>query len=372
MCVSEREWPAARLIHLSGGCRAINNPGPTVDLHPAALNGKNARIDLKEYGAIYADLESLGLPIVGVDFYSHVMEVEGRVPPNWRPYHKSPISVWSCQETGQKWRRISLGAHQRKNGRLWDLASRISHQSRVCGWRLRQISDAYHEQLVAHLQDGEFLEGQCFEDEFTWLAYLSIQSFLVDACVLRDYLAEFAAHFVYGPQAGIGKVNVTSMSGLKTKFLDKSAQSDSLSVVLKEATGDGGWIKELGSYRNLVVHSAPLAKAQKKLLAVSAVLKIGDSSALPSIRCPIPQNPQGISAARACGEHFEDFTAQFDAFVSAAVGESPSADGLAYSHGVLGRLGDLSSMLSDRSPVPPEKIVINKADLLEPIQIRSA
>jgi hypothetical protein len=146
-----------------------NNPGPTVDLLPIATNRKHARLGLSQYGAIYSSLQSLGLLVVGVDFYSHVLEAKGKVPPNWRPYHGSATTAWPWDETDMKWSHISHNAYKRKNGRLWDLASRISHQMRVCSWRLRQISEAYREQLFAKYDGSEFRKGQRFEDGFTWV-----------------------------------------------------------------------------------------------------------------------------------------------------------------------------------------------------------
>src|SRR5437899_7601696 len=153
------EWPAGRIVHLGGGFRAVNHQGPEVDLQPTALNGQCVRIKLGSYAEIYANLETLGLLIVGVDFYSHVLEFEGQVPPNWRPYHKSPTGVWPCDDIGMKWAHIGHAAHKRKNGRLWDLASRIAHQMRVCGWRMRQVSEAYQDQLFTRVREGELREG---------------------------------------------------------------------------------------------------------------------------------------------------------------------------------------------------------------------
>src|ERR1019366_8070066 len=205
---------------------------------------------------------------------------------------------------------ISHNSHKRKKGRLWDLASRISHQMRVCSWRLRQISEAYREQLFAKYDGSEFRKGQRFEDGFTWLAYMSIQSFLVDACILRDYLAEFSAHFIYTSHQS-RRAALTSMAALKKKILDTIADADAVTQFLKDATSDGGWLKELGEYRDLVVHSAPLAKAEQKLFAVCDVIDIGEpGGSLPCVKFPIPENPQIISKMRATGSLSEDFTLQ--------------------------------------------------------------
>lgn len=290
----QQSWPAARIVHLSGGCRAINNndPGPIVVLFPIATIGKQVQLTLPSYGAIYPSLQSLGLFIVGVEFYSHVLEAKGKVPPNWRPYHRCATTAWPWDEPDMKWSHIGHNAHKRKNGRLWDLASRISHQMRVCSWRLRQISEAYREQLFAKYDSSGFPQGQRFEDGFTWLAFLSIQSFLVDACILRDYLAEFSAHFIYASHLKSATAALTSMSGLKKNILDKIADADAVTQLLKAATSEGGWLKELGEYRDMVVHSAPLARAEQKLYAVCEVLDIGEHREPAPVRqVPDPGQP---------------------------------------------------------------------------------
>ena len=68
-----------------------------------------------------------------------------------------------------------------------------------------------------------------FDNAFVWQSYVAIHAFLVDACILRDYLAEFAAHFLYGPRLGMAKINVTTATGLK-KLLSKLAEADELTA----------------------------------------------------------------------------------------------------------------------------------------------
>ncbi len=53
MTERKQEWPSGRIVHLFGGCRAINISGPTVDLDPYTLDGKHAQFQLKSYGSIY-------------------------------------------------------------------------------------------------------------------------------------------------------------------------------------------------------------------------------------------------------------------------------------------------------------------------------
>ena len=150
---------------------------------------------------------------------------------------------------------------------LWDTASRIGHQLRVCDWRLREISEAYSNQLLARLKQKDFKIGTRFEDGFTWLTYLSLQSFLVDACILRDYLSEFAAEYIYKPLIDLKNQRITAMAALKKKVLNKISDPDTLTKELEMAAGENGWLTLLGNYRDLVVHSAPLAQAKVKLFS---------------------------------------------------------------------------------------------------------
>lgn len=276
---------------------------------------------------------------------------------------------WPSEDEAQRWSQIGHAAFSRNDGRLWDVASRISHQLRVCSWRLRQISDSYSDQLNAKIKGDAFRVGTRFADGFTWLAYLSIQAFLVDACILRDYMAEYYALFLCPDQQLFGRNPITSMGGLKRKLLDKLTCEDAATKALQVATTEGGWLHELGAYRDLVVHSAPLAKAQSRMFAVTAELCLGVSGALPAVRLPIPANPQGIAKVRATGEHFEDFARQFELFVQASQGEAQSSDGMIYAHKALAQLSLLARQLGERSPAPPKIPHFSESNIIGPVTI---
>jgi len=151
----ENKWPAARIIHLSGGSRAINDHDPLVRFIPNTIND----IQVNTYGAIYGALESIGFRIIGVDFYSHVYEVEGTLPPNWRSHYRSSNTSWPTEETVQVWRNIGHAGFKRKDGLLWDTASRIGRQLRVCDRRLRDISESYSTQLGKWAKWGSWEMG---------------------------------------------------------------------------------------------------------------------------------------------------------------------------------------------------------------------
>ena len=362
-------WPATRIVHLIGGCRAINNLDPIVYFDPPVIEGEKSQFQISKYGVIYHCLKMLGISIIGVDFFSHVLHVEGSIPPDWRSYHQTKNTSWPVEEIAQKWRNIGHAAFKQKNGSLWDIGSRIGHQLRVCNWRLREISEAYRNQLFAKVQRKEFKVGQSFEDGFTWLSYLSIQSFLVDACILRDYLSEFMSEYIYKDMVDLGNLKITSMGAFKKKVLNKINEPDSFTQELKQETSNDGWITLLGNYRDIVVHSAPLALARRKLFSICEELKVTGIGGLPIIRCPIPENPATILTSRSTGDHFENFDNQFNIFIEAAKGDIPMLDGLNYASTVLGNLAILSGKISERSPVAPEMISFDDSNIIGKVKI---
>jgi len=369
MEINTQNWPVAiRIIHLKGGARAINNPGPTVIIRPQTIDGKELKLQLKTYGSIFSNLEALGFDIIGTDFYTNDSEIEGNAPPQWQPFHRQQETVWPTTKVTQLWRQIAHASLKKEKGYLWDISSRIAHQLRVVGWRLREISEIYHLQLRSRVNRGDFEEGIMFEDRNTWFIYNALQTFLVDACILRDYMAEFAGNAIFRERYKITKKSITSISGLIENVLNKISEPDPLLIQFKVSTNNGGWIKTLGNYRNLIVHSAPLAYAEKKLFIVCRTYKIKQNTKLPAIHCPIPDDPGHIQESRAKGIHFENFSDQFDKFTKAVRGEIPSLDGIDYAHMVLRYLVDFSKMLAEESPIMPEKIVINKSDIIEPIK----
>ncbi len=355
----ENKWPAARIVHLAGGCRAINHHDPSVRFLPTKMDG----IQAPTYGALYGVLESLGFRIIGVDFYSHISEVEGTVPPNWRSYYRSGKTPWPTEETAQAWRNIGNAGFKKKDALLWDMASRIGYQLRVCDWRLRDISEAYGAQLQVRLK-GDFKPATRFEDGFTWLTYLSLQSFLVDACILRDYLSEFAAEYLYKPMMGLGNLRITAMGALKKKVLNNIPNPDPLARELQTAAGDNGWLTVLGNYRDLVIHAAPLAQAKSRLFSLCDTLSIPGGMSMPAIRCPIPENPAMILSARSTGDHFADFESQFNTFARAAAGEVAMIDGIDYASEALGRLSVLAIKIAEKSPVAPEMMVFDRSNII--------
>jgi len=300
-----RESPAVRSIHLQGGCRA-NDLGGKLQLELTASNGKTAVLTPPTFHHAYGVLTRAGFTVVGADFYFEVAQADGRRLPDWRAYHHLGRTSWPCAEQADNWSFIAHAAILQKNRLLWDVASRVRHQLRSCDWRLRQISECYRDQLHSKVRNSQFVDGQRFDDGFTWLAYLAIQAFLVDACVLRDYLAEYRALILTQTGSVTFNGKVTRIGSLKKQCLSKGPLNIPVDQAMKKATEPGGWLHLLGSYRDLVVHYAPLASAGKSLYAVCRPLRLDAETTLPAIKLPIPPDPDKISAGRTSGAHFDD------------------------------------------------------------------
>lgn len=327
------------------------------------------RFDSRRYDSLYSELSSLEIAPIGFEFITNSLEAKGLMPTNWRTYHPwEKNKVWPCNDEMDKWAQIAYAASEINDAALWDIARRISHQLRVCAWRLYQLSDAYGAQLKARITNRNFKPGEQFVDSFTWLGYLAIQVFLVDACVLRDYIAEFFACYAC-PECKKMPSHITRMSGVKRMILDKADSTDPLFQDLKAATSPGGWLYVLGAYRDLVVHCVPLARAESKLWALSTEFPIKGAKPLASISLPLPKNPSEIAAARSSPKRTERLVQELRLLTRASRGEEPGTDALIYCYSTLDSLTLLSSRLAERSPLLPKIPHLTDKDIIGKIEV---
>lgn len=363
-------WLAARTAHLPGGLRAFNGLEPTVHVYPVAPGQPEPRFLARAYGTLYQDLQARDLLPIGFEFLTNSLEAKGLVPKNWRSYHPwGPKNIWPCEVQIEEWSQIGWVASQERRAELWDLARRISHQLRVCAWRMYQLSDAYHVQLKARTAERDISTGLRFEDGFTWLGYLAAQAYLVDACILRDYLAEFFVAFVC-PEPDRPKLHIVTMAGAKKHVLDKVKSSDPLFGELASATSKGGWLFQLGAYRDLCVHCVPLARSESRLFAVGAAIPIRGAAPLIGVSLPLPADPSAIAAERASPRRGDRLAKELKLMTSATRGEVSSADALLYCYSALDRLTLLATKLRKYSPVEPQMPHLTDAHVIGDITVR--
>jgi len=149
------------------------------------------------------------------------------------------------------------------------------------------------------------------------------------------------------------------MGSFVKHILKGIGRNDPLTRRLTQDADRDGWVSRLGSYRDLVVHTAPLAHASGRLFSVCEELHLPDDQKLPAIRCPIPEDPASVSQVRAKGEHLEDFEKHVEFIVSAAKGDVPTVDGMSYASSALGLLSRLADDAAEWSPVEPRIPIIH-------------
>lgn len=336
-----------RELHLAGGCRALNGMDQYVDLNIPTLSGRNIRVKIASFPSLYHEVKKLRIPIIGCDFFHDPNQVSGLVPPEWRVKSASG-PIWLCTDQGHEWAFIKNSAFEEKNGILCDLASRLSHQIRACEWRLRELSECYARQLASSLPK-KYNRSSLFLDGNTSLCYMAFQSFLIDACILRDYLCEFyAAVVLSGPNAT--KEKISAVGGL-IKHFDKKPPSDAVGKAILASTKRGQWLCELGAYRNLVVHAAPLSQAGESLYAVVRHYALPQGEILSTVKLPIPKSPSGLREARDNKSYFQDVG--IARFSNSVKDVENCADALEYSHLCMQLLGALSDSIAKISPLKP-------------------
>ncbi|MFK0271813.1 hypothetical protein [Pseudomonas asiatica] len=344
------EWLAVREVHISGGIRVLSYDKSCNFLYPGDMTGERKAIEINTYTSLFSDIRNLGLEVVGCDFFtgSHA-----QARPEWR-VKPSLGSGWLTWDQGRDWSFIAHGAFKKNDSQLYDIATRISHQLRSCEWRVRQLSEAYMDQLNSKLQSGDFKDGQRFLDGYTELCYLAAQTFLIDACTLRDYLIEF-----YWYVKPTGPANITSIGALCSHW-KKNPPTDPHGVEIQKVSSAGNWLDTLGSYRNLIIHAAPLATAGATLYAITGIAKLSDGQSLPFVKLPLPSNPGKLKADRTSGKHFDDpslHRARFHNIIEKADAVT-ALDSLSYAHSCMEKLSIWAASLAELSPVEAEMPVV--------------
>jgi hypothetical protein len=342
---------------------------PQVLFDLKALDQGRVSLTLPSFGALFSRIQRCGIRVIGCDFLTTQEQANGHSPPEWRSMSLGSTSPWLCGEQGDHWSFIAHGAFNHQIGALWDIAGRISHQLRACDWRLRQLSDAYADQLRPFIGGKEFREGKRFTDGYTLLCFLALHAFLVDACVLRDYLAEFYAWVGAHNGMPISPHRITSM-GTLVKRLDAMKPTDAFGTELRAVTQPGSWLHELGAYRDLIVHVAPLAKAGNSFFAVTRIFVLSGSRQMPGIKLPLPNDPTQLSQERGSGTYFDDKSMDFARFSSVSNDHAGMRDGLEYAHDSLHRLSLLAASASTLAPVPAEIPRLTAADITDLTRVK--
>ncbi|MGE4262561.1 hypothetical protein [Shewanella sp.] len=356
------DWPfCGRCAFLLGGPLATISPQEdVVNIWPKTTDGKTLEIKIDTFGKLYYALRKFNLPIIGVEFTTNYGEYVGESPRQFRGFTEQS-SIWPNWDAQQRWHEIALSSFHNKNGLSYDLSNRISFQLNSVNNKLKNLHIAYQNQLNSLIIQNSFKDQQRFQNLYTDLVYQEFHSFLFDTGILRDNLCEYVYNFLKNGLLKEDKKDITSASGL-LKILKKRANHSRLESHLMKEMSQGGWIFEMGQYRDLVMHSAPINIASHRLFAIQESITLPDNKALPSVRFPLPENPSKLYTERSKRNDFDKYISQSKELSRISLEDRGAYDCLEYSHKIFGLLSNLALEISKISPFKPmrQTFILNK------------
>lgn len=360
MTSSNEDWPhVCRIIWLSGGIVAINEPGKSVQIRAGSDGPIVYEFQLPTYSSLIPMLTQAGISVMGANFIQDMDEIRGIRPPEFRAW----VGSWRVADLHQRWREVAHAASQNNDMVLMDVVSRIATELMYCEMRLLNLSQAYSTQLCGKALQGALKKYTRFADLNSPQIYLAIHALFWELAVLRDNLAEFAAKYLFGFE------RITTLKGLLKSLSQSEHQSDDLAIDLASAGSDTGWLATFTAYRNLFTHSAPMEQAAGIAFAVLDHIELAGACSVPQLYYALPSNVQELVKRRSGGPLYKDF----DELIAASTGRKPmpeaEPDALHYLHSSLSQMSLLAERIIRRSPTTPKTIHLTDADIIGSIQI---
>lgn len=367
------DWPLVRReIHLLGGAYAINSPEKKnqIFVFPNTFDNKFPIIPLSSFGQLYISLNRYGTKVIGSEFLYHKIHFDGSDLPEFRFYHDYKTYQWAHNYAKQAWGEISISSYRMKNGHLFDLSKRIQYMINSLNNSFFDLSISYRNQLNARVVRNDLKIGQKFEDAFSHLIYDKFQIFLFNACILRDYIAEFVFHYVIPKEIRTEK-HMTTTSRIYNKYYkDRDVHTD-FDKYFKKICSPTGWLHQLGAYRDLVMHACPLSMPNKRAWIRLDAINLLDDKQLPRIIAPIPKSPDSIKFERNKFEFFTDFEKLINQFFDRSNDESESIDLLEYSVNIMENFSALLCKTIALSPIKGQMMVFGPHNIKGDIKISS-
>ena len=366
--MAEQDWlNVARRVHLLGGIRAINNPGPKVIVIPGSDKKQPIEYSIPHYKGLLASLIAQQIVPIGVEYYEFPEQLKGYFPPKWRPVHFGYSTIYPTAEAEDLWSCLANAGLEGNNLEFADVCRRITFEIRASSWRLQDVSNSYETELRALCEQNKFSRGRRFKSLNSFFVFLSTHSFLVDICTLRDYVAEFVSAFLL---SGFFSNRITSMSALRRVLPPVKDQNKIASELLDitDRSGQNGWLAKLGAYRDLVVHSTPLVESMHIGMMVQRYLRMGDRFEIPSVYFPIPANPFKVESVRSKGVAYNTVEEWIEDSIKHDPEKASSPDALDYCADVLGKMVSLILRIGKESPIKPKRFTLTEKDIIGPIR----
>ena len=355
------EWPnTGRVVRLTGGLVAFNNPGPSVEVC-AGSNGKTIhRFTLSTYAGLFEALKKQGFAIIGVTFVVSTDELEGLRPAEFRSAGSD--SGWPLWSAKKQWREIAFAAGKSNEMKLLDILSRIAFGLEYSQTRLYDLAAAYGFQLRAHMQKDQTMEYHAFKDLNSREVYKCIHALFWELAVLRDTLAEFAAVFCFS-QSG-----VRTLGGL-LKWIKRTQNPDPIAKAILNISDSSlnGWLAKFSCYRDFFTHVAPMEWATGVAFTVQDTRKINDVLKVPQIYYALPGDIDDLTRERSNGSFYRTL----EALGEASRGRRDRAvdpDALEYLHSSLNNFVEFATALINRSPTVPIPISLTADNIIDDIK----
>ncbi len=358
---SNSEWHnVLRIVWISGGIVALNEPGPDIHINLGMAGRSFTTLRINIFTELFKTLQEKGFPILGATFVTSPEEIQGLRPLDFRAM--SSTKGWLLWDVTQQWRQIVFAAGDDSFMPLMDVASRIASCLRYSEMRLHDLALAYSVQLRGHLNNSDPKNYQRFKDINSFGVYKAIHALFWQIAVLRDTLAEFAAVFCFS------RVGVKTMRGLRTS-LTKNPPSDPLShEILSSTDQSNGWMARFSNYRNFFTHVAPMEQAAGVAFAVQDMLDLSGGLSIPQIYYALPRDIEDLEQKRSQGIFFNSLE-ELGAASSRKHERALEPDALDYLHNCINQFGELALMMVGRSPIAPKPIHIGPEDIIGEVKI---
>lgn len=356
-----------RIVHLLGGLRALINENQILEIIPCLSKKDNCigKFDQDLINVLYL----LKLKPIGIDYFTNIDQIKGYYPPEWRLASHSDHLIMSSLNvsTDMKWSHISSN-RTLKDTKLRDLSNRITFFIRSCKYRLREISEAYMNELLILVKQQQ-TEERLFSSINTLRTIYAINAFLADACMLRDRLAEFIAIYVY-PELSI-KINkdISTFGSLRKHILKSLLVDDSFANDLYKISSQEdeiGWLGEIGLYRDYLTHTGLLKNLQNSFLMRFDHKVLESNIKLPFLVFPLMdvEKTKHINSDIKTLDDMQQWREQID-----ELNQKSKKDALEFCFNSLNNLLALENELIKKSPVKPEILKLSADDIIGEIII---
>jgi hypothetical protein len=346
----------ARVAHLLGGLRSRCGGDTSASLNLVGVDENLFDWQLRSPNEFFGWLRWLGLTLVGTDTALIQSARPDLEPPLWQSYSAAIGKKRSSLPTRLLWSDLANGSYEASNLSLHDLSARIHFHLQAVDWRLRALSESYGRELSNLVENHKFEHGERQYTGHTEAIFLALHAFMVEACVLRDYLAEYVASVTQTTLANGSPIR--RMSKLRPVLSSLASTYSKLGEELSAATDPTtpGWLAVLGAYRDLVIHSGPLAMVSHGIYSRGRYVETAAGIGVPIIELPLPECPADLAKLRARGQHLRGSADWIEKTWASSVAGTEDVDALAYCASVVEKLTDLSERLIPLSPVSPKPL----------------